>query len=133
MVHRSPIPEFATLSDLRAVPDDRVAHLVNGVIYSHARLRVAHSELTGALYRELANTFSDTRRGGPGGWLILLGLEQKCLLPLFLLRGAKLARGILLLVPFVFAFLRIKAARVTYFFRQRIEGYFAVFVVFVSA
>ena len=70
-----PVPMLANEADLRAVPDDRVAHLVDGVIYSHARPRIAHSELTGALHRWLANAFSDTRLGGPGGWLFLIGPE----------------------------------------------------------
>lgn len=70
-----PARMLATEADLRAVPDDRIAHLVDGVIYSHARPRIAHAELTGALYLELANAFSDTRRGGPGGWLFLIEPE----------------------------------------------------------
>lgn len=65
----------ATLSDLHAVPDDRKAHLIEGRIYSHARPRVAHTELAGAIYRELAVTFGDDRRGGPGGWLFLIEPE----------------------------------------------------------
>lgn len=65
----------ATESDLLAVPDDRKAHLIDGRIYSHARPRVAHAELAGALHRELSNAFSDSRRGGPGGWLFLIEPE----------------------------------------------------------
>jgi Uma2 family endonuclease len=65
----------ATLEDLRAVPDDRVGHLVEGVLYNHARPRTAHAELIGALHRELSNIFTDTRRGGPGGWVFLIEPE----------------------------------------------------------
>jgi Uma2 family endonuclease len=49
--------------------------LVEGVIYSHARPRAAHSELLGGLYRELSNFYTDTRRGGPGGWVFLIEPE----------------------------------------------------------
>jgi Uma2 family endonuclease len=87
----------ATLEDLRAVPDDRVAHLVDGQIYSHARPRVAHAELNGVLYRELANSFNDTRRGGPGGWLFLVEPE--------------LALGGNVLVPDIAAWRRERLAR----------------------
>jgi Uma2 family endonuclease len=69
------IPRVATLEDLRHVPDDRVGHLVDGVIYNHARPRAAHSEVAGALYRELANAYHDMRRGGPGGWIFLVEPE----------------------------------------------------------
>jgi Uma2 family endonuclease len=65
----------ATEHDLRAVPDDRIAHLIEGQIYSHARPRVAHSELIGSIFRELSIVFSDTRRGGPGGWVFLIEPE----------------------------------------------------------
>jgi Uma2 family endonuclease len=71
------IPPMATEADLRALPDGQVAHLVGGQIYCHARPRVAHAELVGSLYRELCNSFSDKRRGGPGGWLFLIEPELK--------------------------------------------------------
>jgi Uma2 family endonuclease len=90
-------PTSATLEDLRAVPDDRVAHLVDGQIYSHARPRVAHAELNGTLYRELANSFSDARRGGPGGWLFIVEPE--------------LALGGNVLVPDIAAWRRERLAR----------------------
>ena len=70
-----PLALESTERDLRAVPADRVAHLVEGRIYSHARPRIAHSELTEALHRELASVLSDTWRGGPVGWLSLIEPE----------------------------------------------------------
>jgi Uma2 family endonuclease len=71
------IPPKATEADFRALPDDRKAHLVEGQIYCHARPRVSHAELIGALHQELANTYRDKRRGGPGGWVFLIEPELK--------------------------------------------------------
>ncbi|HPH65902.1 MAG TPA: Uma2 family endonuclease [Kofleriaceae bacterium] len=70
-----PVPLVASEADLRAVPDDRIAHLVDGVIYSHARPRIPHAEVCGAIHRELSYLFNDTRRSGPGGWLFLIEAE----------------------------------------------------------
>jgi Uma2 family endonuclease len=72
-----PIAAPATELDLRAVPDDRVAHLVDGQIYSHARPRIAHCATTGGIYRRLANSYSDAELGGPGGWLFLFEPELR--------------------------------------------------------
>jgi Uma2 family endonuclease len=72
-----PIAAPATELDLRAVPDDRVAHLVDGQIYSHARPRIAHSATTGGIYHQLSISYNDTRRGGPGGWLFLFEPELR--------------------------------------------------------
>jgi Uma2 family endonuclease len=71
------LPDEATEFDLRAIPEDRTAHLVEGRIYSHARPRVAHADLMGALFREISSAFNDTRRGGPGGWLFLIEPELR--------------------------------------------------------
>jgi Uma2 family endonuclease len=68
---------MATEADLRAVPEDRVGHLIDGQIYSHARPRIAHAEVSGGLFRELANTYNDSRLGGPGGWLFLIEPELR--------------------------------------------------------
>lgn len=73
MVQRALIPD--TLSEFRALPDDRVNHFIEGRIYSHARPRAAHADISAALVSELRLLFQDTRRGGPGGWVLLFEPE----------------------------------------------------------
>ncbi len=64
----------ATYEDLCAVPDTRVAEIVNGTLYSFPRPAVRHAAASSSLMAELVPPFQ-RRRGGPGGWIILFEPE----------------------------------------------------------
>jgi Uma2 family endonuclease len=76
----------ATYDDLLALPAHRVGELVFGVLHSHPRPGIPHTEAASALGGELFNPFH-RGRGGPGGWIILdepelhLGTEPDVLVP----------------------------------------------------
>ncbi|AKT42065.1 Uma2 family endonuclease [Chondromyces crocatus] len=63
-------PARATSADLDAVPEDMIAELIGGVLYSSSRPGGPHTKASGMLYLDLGNPFS-RGRGGPGGWWIL--------------------------------------------------------------
>ena len=72
----SPPPRAATRADLKALPDNVVGEIIDGVLYTHPRLRSVHSYVEGLLVHDLTSPFQ-RGRGGPGGWWILVepGIE----------------------------------------------------------
>jgi Uma2 family endonuclease len=60
----------ATYADLLAVPDHRVAEIIDGVLYTMPRPAKPHAAAASALGEELGPPFK-RGRGGPGGWIIL--------------------------------------------------------------
>ncbi|MEE7503615.1 Uma2 family endonuclease [Methylobacterium sp. C33D] len=64
----------ATYADLEAVPEHRVAEIIDGVLETHPRPRPRHAGAAVRLGGELDLTFS-RGRGGPGGWIILIEPE----------------------------------------------------------
>lgn len=64
----------ATYADLEAVPDHRVAEIIDGMLETHPRPRPRH----GIAAVELAGTLSPPfrrGRGGPGGWIFIVEPE----------------------------------------------------------
>ncbi|HEU4617212.1 MAG TPA: Uma2 family endonuclease [Gammaproteobacteria bacterium] len=74
----------ATYEDLRAVPDNKVAEIVDGRLYTSPRPGPRHADAASGLGAALRGPF-DRARGGPGGWRILfepeLHLEADVLVP----------------------------------------------------
>ena len=64
----------ATYADLEAVPPNKVAELIGGVLHVMPRPAPRHSRAESALQGELFGPF-DRGRGGPGGWTILVEPE----------------------------------------------------------
>jgi len=64
----------ATYEDLRAVPDDKVAEIVEGSLYVSPRPGPRHADASSGLIAALRGPF-DRARGGPGGWRILVEPE----------------------------------------------------------
>jgi Uma2 family endonuclease len=60
----------ASYDDLLAVPDNLVAEIVDGELYTSPRPAAPHALATSALGAELGPPFQ-RGRGGPGGWWIL--------------------------------------------------------------
>src|SRR5436190_12381377 len=60
----------ATYADLEAVPPNKVAELIGGVLHVMPRPAPRHVNAEGALQGELFGPFQ-RGRGGPGGWWIL--------------------------------------------------------------
>ncbi|WP_437974372.1 Uma2 family endonuclease [Sorangium sp. So ce295] len=60
----------ATYADLEAVPANKVAELIGGVLHVLPRPAPRHANAEGALQGELFGPFH-RGRGGPGGWWIL--------------------------------------------------------------
>jgi Uma2 family endonuclease len=60
----------ATYADLEAVPPNKVAELVGGVLHVMPRPAPRHARVGGALQGKLFDPFDDGK-GGPGGWWIL--------------------------------------------------------------
>jgi Uma2 family endonuclease len=60
----------ATYDDLRAVPDDRLAQIVDGELVTSPRPNLRHARAASVLGMDLGNPF-ERGRGGPGGWWIL--------------------------------------------------------------
>lgn len=65
-----PAKRRATYDDLRAVPANLIAELVDGEIYTQARPASLHSRAASGISEELGPPFN-RGRGGPGGWIIL--------------------------------------------------------------
>ncbi len=65
----------ATYEDLRAVPDDKVAEIVEGDLYASPRPGPRLSDASSGLVAALRGPF-DRARGGPGGWRILAEPER---------------------------------------------------------
>lgn len=64
----------ATYADLLAVPDDLVAELIDGELYTTPRPGPRHAKASTALAAALHGPF-DAGRGGPAGWTILFEPE----------------------------------------------------------
>lgn len=66
----------ATKADLEALPDNVKGELLDGVLYTQPRPRALHVNLELNVMDELRGPFQ-RRRGGPGGWWILMepGIE----------------------------------------------------------
>jgi len=60
----------ATCADLEAVPSNKVAELIGGVLHVMPRPAPRHARSSSALGMKLGNPF-DLGDGGPGGWWIL--------------------------------------------------------------
>jgi Uma2 family endonuclease len=64
----------ATYEDLREVPDNQVAEIIEGRLYTSPRPGPRHAEAASGLTAALRGPF-DRARGGPGGWRILFEPE----------------------------------------------------------
>lgn len=60
----------ATYADLAAVPDHKVAEIIDGVLHVFPRPALSHSRTSSRLGAKLGGPF-DLGDGGPGGWHIL--------------------------------------------------------------
>jgi len=70
MGHPAEKPRRATYADLEAVPSNKVAELIRGVLHVMPRPAPRHAHASSALGAKLANPFG-FGEGGPGGWWIL--------------------------------------------------------------
>lgn len=74
----------ATYEDLLAVPDNKVAEILDGELFVSPRPAVPHARAASVLGIEIGGPF-DRGRGGPGGWWILdepeLHLGEDVLVP----------------------------------------------------
>lgn len=70
----SPVKRHATYDDLVAVPDHRVAEIVDGDLYASPRPASRPTLAASALGFDLASRFHIGTRG-PGGWWLLFGPE----------------------------------------------------------
>lgn len=66
--------EPATYEDVLAAPDNLVAELIHGILYTQPRPAVPHSQAATVLGEELGPPFR-RGKGGPGGWIFLDGPE----------------------------------------------------------
>ncbi|WP_267421968.1 Uma2 family endonuclease [Methylobacterium sp. GC_Met_2] len=64
----------ATYADLEAVPEHRVAEIIDGVLETHPRPRPRHGIAAARLSGELDRPFA-RGRGGPGGWVFIIEPE----------------------------------------------------------
>jgi Uma2 family endonuclease len=60
----------ATYDDLIAVPDDKIAEIVDGELFVSPRPAAPHARAASVLMADIATAF-DRGRGGPGGWWVL--------------------------------------------------------------
>ncbi|WP_437908020.1 Uma2 family endonuclease [Sorangium sp. So ce327] len=67
-------PRRATYADLEAVPPNKVAELIRGVLHVMPRPAPRHAQAETELATELVGAFG-RGRGGPGGWRILVEPE----------------------------------------------------------
>src|SRR2546428_14192336 len=70
----SPVKRRATYDDVLQVPPHRVAEIVDGDLHVSPRPASRHALAASVLGSGLGPPFHHGR-GGPGGWLILLGPE----------------------------------------------------------
>ena len=79
-----PAKNRVTYEDLAAVPDQKIAEIVNGELIVHPRPASPHAIVTSVLGAEIGGAFH-IGRNGPGGWVILdepeLHLGQDVLVP----------------------------------------------------
>jgi Uma2 family endonuclease len=68
----------ASLADLEALPEHVKGEIIDGILYTQARPRAAHSSLELAIGSRIQDPFQ-RGRGGPGGWWILVepGIEAE--------------------------------------------------------
>ncbi len=64
----------ATYADLQAVSDDKIAEILDGVLYTQPRPGSSHAFAVSGLSADLTTPFQ-RGRGGPGGWVILFEPE----------------------------------------------------------
>lgn len=80
----NPVQRRATYEDLLAVPPNRVAEILFGVLHSHPRPAIPHARAASRLGALVGGPF-DFGRGGPGGWVLLdepeLHLGEDVLVP----------------------------------------------------
>ena len=60
----------ATYEDLLAVPDHKVAEILDGELFVSPRPATTHARASSVLGAEIGSPF-DRGRGGPGGWWVL--------------------------------------------------------------
>lgn len=70
-----PARKHATYDDVLNAPDNLVAELIDGTLYTHPRPRTPHARTATVLSAELVAPFDRARGGGPGGWLFLVEPE----------------------------------------------------------
>jgi Uma2 family endonuclease len=71
---REPTARDATYEDLKALPENVVGQIVEGVLISLPRPAFGHAHVTFALGADIGAPFA-RGHGGPGGWLILFAPE----------------------------------------------------------
>lgn len=64
----------ATYQDVLDAPEHKVAEVIDGQLYLSPRPASPHARAASIIGGELVPTF-DLGRGGPGGWLVLIGPE----------------------------------------------------------
>lgn len=66
-------PRPATYADLQAVPDTKVAEIIDGELFVSPRPAPAHAHASSALGIDIGGSFHGKRSGGsgPGGWWIV--------------------------------------------------------------
>ena len=69
-----PAKRPATYDDLLKVPENLVAELIDGELYTSPRPASRHARTAGAIYSRLYRLFDDGD-GGPGGWWIVFEPE----------------------------------------------------------
>ncbi len=69
-----PPKRHATYEDLLAVPDHRVAEIIDGVLETQPRPAIPHANAATTLGEALGPPFR-RGRGGPGGWILLFEPE----------------------------------------------------------
>jgi len=74
MIHLMARKSLATYEDLCDLPENLVGEIIDGELYASPRPAPRHAMATSELAVEIGGTFGE-RRGGPGGWLILIEPE----------------------------------------------------------
>jgi len=64
----------ATYEDLLKVPENLIAELIDGELFTSPRPMPRHMNATGKLFNRLSSAFDDGE-GGPGGWWIVIEQE----------------------------------------------------------
>jgi Uma2 family endonuclease len=64
----------ATYADIEGLPEDTLGQIVDGDLIATPRPGIPHQLTVSCLLGEIAGAF-DLRRGGPGGWWFLYGVE----------------------------------------------------------
>lgn len=75
MSNKALVNKFASYSDIIAAPDDVVAEIIDGDLYTHPRPAKSHSRVQKVLGSELFNPFDKGSGGGPGGWIFFDEVE----------------------------------------------------------